>query len=154
MPIQIDVGAGAAAAATTTQIAGYSDWTGLSGAINARDATISTADPGSGEGRLLEISTAAGTGRVHVQVQPCGSTTACTPPPPAPGTVSEVAAAKDGLTDTSAVVTFKNAGSDGGGVVASYEIRYREGDAMTDRSSWKRSARPRSRPARLARPRR
>jgi Fibronectin type III domain len=132
VPIHIDLGAGVAAAATTTQIAGYSDWTGLSGAINGRDATISTADPGSGEGRLLEISTAAGTGRVHVQVQPCGSTTACTPPPPAPGTVSEVAAVKDGLTDTSAVVTFKNAGSDGGGAVASYEIRYREGDSMTD----------------------
>ena len=132
VPIHIDVAAGAAAAATTSQIAGYSDWTGASGAINGRDATISTADPGSGEGRLLEISTAAGTGRVHVQVQPCGSTTACTPPPPAPGTVSEVAAAKDGLTDTSAVVTFKNAGSDGGGAVASYEIRYREGDSMTD----------------------
>ena len=132
VPIHIDVGAGAAAAATTSQIAGYSDWTGASGAINARDATISTADPGSGEGRLLEISTAAGTGRVHVQVQPCGSTTACTPPPPAPGTVSEVAAAKDGLTDTSAVVTFKNARSDGGGAVAGYEIRYREGDSMTD----------------------
>ena len=119
VPIQIDVGAGAAAAATTTQIAGYSDWTGLSGAINGRDATISTAHPGSGEGRLLEISTAAGTGRVHVQVQPCGSTTACTPPPPAPGTVSEVAAAKDGLT-TRRRRTFKNAGSDRGGAVVSY----------------------------------
>ena len=45
--------------------------------------------------------------------------------------MSEVAAAKDGLTDTSAVVTFKNARSDGGGTVASYEIRYREGDSMT-----------------------
>ena len=65
--------------------------------------------PDRARGACSRSTTAAGTGRVHVQVQPCGSTTACTPPPPAPGTVSEVAAAKDGLTDTSAVVTFKNA---------------------------------------------
>lgn len=131
VPIHIDVGTGATAAATIAQIAGYSDWMGASGDLIARDATISSGDPGSGEGRLLEISTAAGTGRVHVQVQPCGST-ACSPPPPAPGSVSEMAAAKDGLADTSAVVTFKNARADGGGSVVSYEIRYREGDSMTD----------------------
>jgi hypothetical protein len=131
VPIHLDVAAGAAAAGTTSEVAGYSDWTGGSGTILARDATISTDDPGSGEGRLLEIATAAGTGRLHVQVQPCG-TTACTPPPPAPSSVSDVAATKDGLTDKSAVVTFRNAQSEGGGAIASYEIRYREGDSMTD----------------------
>jgi hypothetical protein len=131
VPIHIDVGAGTTAGATTSQIAGYSNWTGDDGTILPRDATISTADPGSGEARLIEITTAAGTGRVHAQLQPCGSS-ACAPPPPAPGIVSDMAAAKDGLTDKSAVVTFKNAQSGGGGAVASYEIRYREGDSMND----------------------
>ena len=131
VPIRIDGGAGTAASGVASQIAGYGDWTGDDGAILARDATISTADPGSGEGRLLEITTGAGTGRVHVQVQPCGST-ACTPAPPAPGAVSEMTADKAGLADTSAVVTFKNAQADGGGAVSAYEIRYREGDTMTD----------------------
>ena len=128
VPIRIDAGA---ANGVTSQIAGYGDWTGDDGAIIARDGSISTADPGSGEGRLLEITTAAGTGRVHVQVQPCGSD-ACTPAPPAPGAVSEMTADKAGLADTSAVVTFKNARADGGGAVSAYEIRYREGDTMTD----------------------
>jgi hypothetical protein len=131
VPIHIDVGAGTTAGATTSQIAGYSNWTGDDGTILPRDATISTADPGSGEARLIEITTAAGTGRVHAQLQPCGSS-ACAPPPPAPGIVSDMAAAKDGLTDKSAVVSFKNAQSGGGGAVASYEIRYREGDSMND----------------------
>jgi hypothetical protein len=127
VPIRIDAAAGGA---VTSQIAGYGDWTGDDGAIIARDGTIST-DPGSGEGRLLEITTAAGTGRVHVQVQPCGSN-ACTPAPPAPGAVSDMNADKAGLADTSAVVTFKNAQANGGGAVSAYEIRYREGDTMTD----------------------
>ncbi len=78
VPIRIDVVAGARATATTSQIAGYSDWTGEDGAIIARDATISTADPGSGEARLLEITTTAGTGRVHVSLEPCASS-ACAP---------------------------------------------------------------------------
>ena len=132
VPIHIDVGAGAVAAGTTTQIAGYSDWTGASGAIIARDATISTGDPDRAKG---DCSSSGPTPARAV------CTSRCSPadrrPParrrrPPPGTVSEVTAVKDELTDTSAVVTFKNARSDGGGAVTSYEIRYREGDSMTD----------------------
>jgi len=130
VPIHIDVAGGAPAAAATSEIAGYSNWTGEDGEILARDATISTADPGSGEARLLEFATAAGTGRVHVQVEPCGTTT-CAPPPPAPAAVSDLTVEPAGLADTSAVITFKNAGG-AGGAVSSYEIRFRQGDSMTD----------------------
>ena len=56
----------------------------------------------------------------------------CTPPPPPPGIVSRSRPRRSELTDTTAVVSFKNAESDGGGAVASYEIRYREGDSMSD----------------------
>jgi hypothetical protein len=130
VPIHIDVAAAATAAATTSQIAGYSNWTGEDGVILPRDATISTADPGSGEARLLELATAAGTGRVHVSVEPCGATT-CAPPPPAPAAVSELTVDSSALADTSAVITFKNA-QGAGGPVSSYEIRFRQGDSMTD----------------------
>jgi len=133
VPIHIDPGAGAAAQAqaTTSQIAGYSDWTGEDGAIIPRDATISTDVPGSGEARLLEISTAAGTGRVHVSVGPCGAI-ACSPPPPPPAAVQDLAAAKDGLADTTAVLTFTNVAGNGDAAVTGYEVRYREGDSMTE----------------------
>jgi hypothetical protein len=130
VPIHIDVAAGAPAAAATSEIAGYSNWTGEDGAIIPRDATISTSDPGSGEARLLKLTTATGTGRVQVRVEACGSTV-CAPPPPPPGLVMDLAADKGKLTDTSALVTFTNAQS-AGGAVAGYEIRFREGDSMTD----------------------
>ena len=130
VPIHIDMAAAAESSATTSQIAGYSDWTGEDGAIIAPDATISTANPGSGEARLLEFATAAGTGRVHVRVEPCGATT-CTPPSPAPAAVTELTVDPTGLADTSAVITFKNA-QGATGAVSSYEIRFRQGDSMTD----------------------
>ena len=38
------------------QIVGYSDWTGATGTMMPPDATITTGVPGSGEGRLMEIS--------------------------------------------------------------------------------------------------
>jgi hypothetical protein len=130
VPIHIDLAAGAIAAAATSEIAGYSDWTGEDGAIIPQDGTISTTDPGSGEARLLETTTDAGTGRVHVRVEACGSAV-CAPPPPPPGLVTDLAAEKGQVTDSSALVTFKNAQA-GGGAVAGYEIRFREGDSMTD----------------------
>ena len=108
----------------TSEIIGYSDWTGQDGAIIPRDGTISTSDPGSGEGRLLEFSSASGTGRVHVTVEPCGGIP-CSPPPPPPAAVSGLAVNAGG--DTSAVVTFLN-----GEAIASYEVRYREGDTIGD----------------------
>jgi len=130
VPIHIDIVTGVPGAAAVSQIEGYSDWTGENGDIIARDATISTADPGSGEARLLELSATAASGRVLVSVEPCGSTT-CAPPPPAPGAVTGLAADPKTLTDTSAVLTFKHAQANGG-AVAGYEIRYREGASMTE----------------------
>ena len=122
VPIRID--GVAQAAAVTSEIAGYSDWTGQDGVIMPPDGTISTLDPGSGEARLLEFSTAAGSGRVHVTVGPCGGVS-CAPPPPAPAAVSGLAV--DANDDRSVVVTFVNAEA-----VASYEVRYREGDELSD----------------------
>jgi len=130
IPIHIDVITGMPGAAAVSQIEGYSDWTGENGDIIARDATISTADPGSGEARLLELPATAGGGRVRVTVEPCGSTTCATPPPP-PDTVTALAADPKTLTDTSAVLTFNHAQANGG-TVAGYEIRYREGASMTE----------------------
>lgn len=128
VPIHIDSAAGLPASAAVSQIEGYSNWTGEGGAIIPRDATISTANPGSGEARLLEQT--ATTGRVHVSIEPCGSTT-CAPPPPPPGPVTGLTADRSALADTSAVLTFAHAQASGGAVV-SYEIRFREGGTMTD----------------------
>ncbi len=44
------------ATGSADQIEGYSDWTGSSGVIMPPDATITTGMPGTGEGRLMEIS--------------------------------------------------------------------------------------------------
>jgi hypothetical protein len=150
VPIHIDLAAGTASAATTSLIQGYSDWTGVDGDIIPRDATISTTDAGSGEARLLSIATAAGTGRVHAIVESCGTTgcdpatmnccdpskqvcppPACDPLPPPPGRVTDFAPAPGGLEAMDATLEFKHAQANGA-AVASYEIRYREGDSMND----------------------
>jgi hypothetical protein len=85
----------------TAQIAGYGDWDGHSGTLHPPDDTISDA-PGSGAGRLLNISQpAAGgglmQGRVHVLTELSGGSL---PEPPAGG--------DGGVVD----------GTDGGGVDA------------------------------------
>jgi fibronectin type III domain protein len=129
VPIHVDLAAAAQPKAVASEIAGYSRWTGEDGEIIARDATISTAEPGSGEARLLEITTAAGSGRVHVSVEPC-ATNSCSPLPPRPEAVSDLAIGPEALTDVSAVVTFKNARANGNAV--GYEVRYREGETMTE----------------------
>jgi hypothetical protein len=64
---------GGSAQAAVTDIAGYGDWDGKTGALHAPDGTISDS-PGSGAGRLLVIeqprltATGALAGRVHVVV--------------------------------------------------------------------------------------
>jgi hypothetical protein len=150
VPLHIDLAAGTASSATTSVIEGYSDWTGVDGGIIPRDATISTTDAGSGEARLLLIATAAGTGRVHASIESCGTTgcdpttmnccdptkqvcppLACNPLPPAPERVMDFAPAQDGLTAMAATLEFKHAQANGA-AVASYEVRYREGQSMTD----------------------
>jgi len=151
VPLHIDVAAGAASSATTSLIEGYSDWTGVDGDIIARDGTISTTDAGSGEARLLMIATAAGTGRVAAIVESCGGGTgcdpttmnccdpskqvcpplACNPLPPPPDQVANFAPAVGGLGAMDATLEFVHAQANGASV-ASYEIRYREGQSMTD----------------------
>jgi hypothetical protein len=110
------------ATGSAEHIQGYSDWTGGTGTIIPPDATITTGVPGSGEGRLLELSGPAGTGRVLVSLENC-SPVVCDPPPPTPGMVSNLRVLKEETTAISAIVRFKNAGA-AGQPVGGYEIRY------------------------------
>lgn len=128
VPIHIDLAAATPAQAAVSQIAGYGDWSGATGTINPPDGTISTTDLGSGEGRLLQTDGPGGSGRVHVGLSPC---LVCTPPPPLPSAVSDLAPAAGGLAATAATLSFSNAQSNGG-PVWSYQIRYKAGTSMTD----------------------
>jgi hypothetical protein len=153
VPLHIDLSAAAMTAQAVSEITGYGDWTGATGAINPRDATISTTNLGSGEARLLVVTDATTklTGRVIAGVSPCTTLVcdannvcsicdprtqtctplACSPPPPAPSGVSDLAVAMDGLTATTATLQFGNAQANGAPVL-SYDIRYRDGTTMTD----------------------
>jgi Fibronectin type III domain len=150
--VPIRLGGSTPTTAAVSQIAGYSKWTEdemLDGTLLPRDGTISTATPGSGEARLLEIDGPSGRGRVHVELQRCGAPTcgedggcgpdgsqpdgstvpqACTPLPPVPEPVSSLQVVS--MLATSASVEFLNASADGK-AVESYEIRYRPGTTMT-----------------------
>jgi len=128
VPIHIDVMNGTPVQGTVSQIAGYGDWSGATGAINPPDATISTTNPGSGEGRLLQTDGSGGSGRVHVVLAPC---LGCKPLPPPPTAVTALAPTAVGLTATQATLSFSNAEANGG-PVSSYEIRYRPGTSVTD----------------------
>ncbi len=154
VPIHIDVTTAAAAAGAVSQITGYGDWTGATGTLNPRDATISTTDLGSGEARLLTISNATGTqsGRVLASVASCTTLVcdpvtgvcslcdpnqqnctplACDPPPAPPTAVTGLAVPDGGLTGTTASFQFANAQSNGGPVMK-YDIRYQTGATITD----------------------
>jgi hypothetical protein len=153
VPLHIDVSTGTNGAGAVSQITGYGDWTGATGVVNQRDSTISTANPGSGEARLLSISNSAGqSGRVLASVAPCFTLVCdpitnmcsicdpakqeCTPvecvPPPAPPTAATNLSLQDGgLTSTGATVQFLNAQSDGAAVFK-YDIRYQAGSTITD----------------------
>jgi hypothetical protein len=128
VPVHIDLSGGTPVEAAVSQIAGYGDWSGASGTVNPPDATISTTDPGSGEGRLLQTDGPGGSGRVHVSLAPCLS---CNPPPPPPSAVTDLAPTEGGVTATSGTLSFSNAQSNGGPVWG-YQIRYQAGTSMTD----------------------
>jgi hypothetical protein len=70
--VSFSLGSGVAPAAAVTDIAGYGDWTGASGDVQAPDGSIGS-DPGSGAGRLAIIDGPTGSGRVHVAQASCGS---------------------------------------------------------------------------------
>ena len=125
------------ATGSADQILGYSDWTGNTGIMMPRDATITTGVPGSGEGRLMEISGPAGTGRLLVSVENCSSVPGvdagtgdargvpmvCDPPPPSPGTVTNLRVQPEDVTAINAILRFSHA-SASGQPVSGYEIRY------------------------------
>jgi hypothetical protein len=154
LPLHIDVTTAAKDAQAVAQITGYGDWTGATGVVNPRDATISTTDPGSGESRLLTISNAAGTlsGRVVASVAPCSTLVCdpdtnicsicdpnqqdcmplqCSPPPAPPSAVTGLSLQVGQLTGTSAAFQFVNAQSNGAPVMK-YDIRYQTGKTITD----------------------
>jgi hypothetical protein len=154
VPLHIDLSTAAPSAGAITQITGYGDWTGATGNLSPRDATISTADLGSGEARLLSITDARTglTGRVIASVAPCTQVVcdpvtnvcsvcdpatqectplACDPLPPAPTPVTALAVTANGLTATTATLRFGNAKSNDAPVL-SYDIRYRDGSSMTE----------------------
>ena len=119
VPIRID-GATPATGAQS-QIEGYSTWLGDSGTIIPRDNTISNV-PGSGEGRLREITGPGGTGRVLVALEQC-EPTVCDPPPPRPVMVSQLEVSDEEITASTATVRFLNGGANGS-PANGYEIRY------------------------------
>jgi hypothetical protein len=126
VPIHLDPAGPTGAVAGTSSIAGYGDWTGMDGAVRPPDGTISTADPGSGEMRLLQISGPAGTARVYADVESC----VCVPAASLSG-VSDLRTAPNGIDSTSVSFSFVDGEADGA-PVASYEIRYREDLDQTD----------------------
>jgi hypothetical protein len=81
--VPFTLGAGAPPAASTTDIAGYGDFSGATGDVYPPDATIA-ADPGSGAGRLLIIDGPTGAGRVHVSEDACPPLDCATSAPPSP----------------------------------------------------------------------
>jgi hypothetical protein len=114
--------------ASTSEIAGYGDWRGESGTLAPRDGTISV-EPGSGEGRLLEIPGRDGPGRVHVNLEQCAPVV-CEPPPPPPAMVGGLEVREGSIGPSSVELRFTHAAANGE-PVHRYEIRYRAAPSMT-----------------------
>jgi hypothetical protein len=161
--VPIRLGGSTAMAAAVSQIAGYSTWpqprpagaplqvtVPLDGVLLPRDTTISTTVAGSGEARLLEIDGPGGRGRVHVELQRCGTPApicdggscdggadadgggpvdVCAPLPPVPLPISDVQELEKDA--ASVTLTFVNSSADGQ-QVEGYEVRYRSGTTMTE----------------------
>jgi len=128
VPIHIDATSGTTVPQATSQIVGYGDWTGATGVINPRDATISTSSPGSGEMRLLMIkdSSSGLSGRVLASI--VNSVSATTQPPSA---VTDLTVPAAGLTSGSATLQFTMVPSNGA-LVPQYEVRYLTGPTITE----------------------
>ena len=127
VPIHIDPTSETTDAQSTSQILGYGDWTGATGVINPRDATISTDSPGSGEGRLLVISDSSSglSGRVLVTIaNNLGSTAQ------PPSAITDLTVPPTGLTAVSATLQFTRVQANGG-PSPQYEVRYQTGPTIT-----------------------
>jgi hypothetical protein len=128
VPIHIDVSSGTTDAQATSQIAGYGDWTGATGVINPRDATISTSSPGSGEARLLLISDSSSGLSGRVLATAANSATSTTQPPSA---ITDLTVPAQQLTASSATLQFTRVPSNSG-AVPQYEVRYLTGPTITE----------------------
>jgi hypothetical protein len=120
VPITLGPGAGGTSA-STSDIAGYGDWSGVSGDVNPPDATISS-DPGSGGGRLLLMNGAGGPARVVVTLGSCPSVDCTASPSPVPLPVSFTAAAT--ASGTSATLAVLQSSENGREAVVGYDVRY------------------------------
>ena len=120
VPVRLGTDAGATAA-STTDIAGYGDWSGASGDVNQPDATI-TSGPGSGEGRLVLMNGAGGPARVTVTLGTCPSVDCTVSPAPVPFPVTFTATATTG--GTSATLAVLQSSENGGDPVVGYDVRY------------------------------
>ena len=132
VPIRIEAGT-ESRRFTVTDYAGYSDPSGLSGELNAPDATISVGDEGSGANRLLVMSERGDEFRVAVDLSvdddPVG--------PGAPGS-----ARVTGVGSSGATVTFTAPADDGheaaSGPATGYEVRYLVGETITKENFYER----------------
>jgi hypothetical protein len=128
VPIHIDPTSETTDARSTSQIAGYGDWTGQTGVINPRDGTISTNSLGSGEGRLLVISDSSSglSGRVLARMENSTSSTT-----EAPSAVTDLSVPDGDMTAVSATLQFTRLASTGG-PSPQYEVRYQTGATITE----------------------
>ena len=120
VPFTVGPGMVGTSAATAT-MAGYGDWSGMTGDLMPPDGTIAT-DPGSGEGRLLLIDGPAGPAKVLVSIQACPNVDCSSSPMPLPLPVSFTATA--GGSGTDATLAVLQSGGTGGQAILSYEARY------------------------------
>ncbi len=134
VPIRLD--RTAAEQAVAVDITGYADWDGASGKLHPADATISDA-PGSGRGRLLTIdqpSVKGGPalrGRVHVLTEVEANQGRCRPSLIGTGEVATLEVPSATVTATQATVQFVEP-ADGDGPVEQFDIRYRQGQSLTE----------------------
>ena len=110
--------------AQTEAFAGYGDPDGQDGDLRTPDGSIDVDVPGSGAARLQLVADDAGMYRLRV-------TARAELDAALPGAASELAAAD--VDATSAQLSFVAPGDDGDvGTVASYDIRYRAGEPITE----------------------
>jgi hypothetical protein len=135
--VPIRLSSSVAQQAAVVDIAGYGDWDGATGQLHPPDATISDA-PGSGRGRLMVISQPsidsasprAVTGRVHV-VTEIEMPKVCNPAAAGTGNITGLSVPADKITSSGVTIEFIEPATEDE-PVETYEIKYRQGDSMTE----------------------
>ena len=134
--IPFTLGADGTGTGSATDIAGYGDWTGATGEVNAPDDTISS-DPGSGVGRLLLLdSSANGPARIAMTLGACPAIDCTATPAPIPLPVSFTATPTNSGPGVSLAVLQSS--ENGGQPVVGYDVRYAvlAANGMIDASSF------------------